>query len=653
MSTVEHIDLAVAADVLGCEIDAELSFTALGGTSLRAIELAARVERRYGRTVSVAALLGPEPLGGVLAAARSLPPTVAAVAGVDGTALAAPVQEAMLVGEQLHGGAPFHLLFSLDLRGSVDPERLRKVLAGLTRRHAGLRTMFVRGETGLRRRVLAHWEPTVRELLLPAGTDPVPAVQELLGAAAGGLLDPFRRPPVVFVVSPVGPSRTVLSLLVHHVLVDGWSVGLLLRELVAGLGGAEVTEAAPSMESVVAAARGPEIAARARRRAEELAGVPTTLELPSDVVRPARATRTGARLRFALSDAARDACAALARDAGVTRNAMLLAAWSLVIGRRTGLPEFPVGVVSAGRTAATWDVVGPCLTVVPVRCGVDDTGTAGAHVRRVAAGLREALASADVPFEELVAALELGGDDSRHPLVQVAFAAHDELVPDVVHAPGLTATVHEGHCGGTIYDAVLYVQQWASRPMLALEYATDVLAPDEATELATALDQALVDLSAADGLLANCRTTTPAQRDRLAGLGAGSVVPTDGGLWDSFAAVAAAGPDRIAVRDGETGRPLSYAELCAAAVAQSAELAAAGVRARDRVALAVGRSAQELVAILGVLRLGAAYTAIEADVPAPAVTAMLDAAGVQVVLGEDSRLAALGSFARPDTAAHR
>ena len=633
---MERIEtLKVAADVLGREVtaaDAErLSFTGLGGTSLRAIECAARIELRYGLTVPVPALLGPEPLAGVLNAAAPVTATPAVTVS-SGLRPATRVQQAMLVGEQLHGGTPFHLLFSVDLRGRVDPDRLRLVLATLTRRHAVLRTVFVRDGDGLERRVLPQWTPALLDL---PGLD-LPGIQAVLAPAAGRLLDPFRRPPVVFAVSPVDPSRTVLSLLVHHALVDGWSVGLLVRELVAGLGGADLEAVAPSLETVVAAERAGAVAERARLRAAALAGTPTTLELPTDAERPAHAGRAGTRLLFGLSDAARDACAALARDTATTRNAVLLAAWSLVVARRTALPEFVLGVVAAGRTAATLDVVGPCLTMVPVVCRIDDAGTVADHVGRTAAGLRTALEATDVPLEDIVAALELGGDDTRHPLVQVAFAAHDELIPEQLSAPGLTATVHEGHCGGTVYDAVLYVQRWADRPRLALEYATDALRPDEAAELAAALNQTLQEM-AAGAPLAEVRTMTPAQRDRLARLGAGPETARPAGIWQLFEASVAAGPDRIAVRDGDPARTLTYAELRHAAEIQSAKLAAAGVRAGDCVALAVRRSAREIVAVLGVLRLGAAYTGIEADVPPAAAAGMLAAAGAQVVLGDDDR----------------
>src|SRR6266545_2301986 len=311
---------------------------------------------------------------------------------------------------------------------------------------------------------------------------------------------------------------------------------------------------------------------------------------------------------------------------------------------RAAMPEFVMGMVSAGRTAAeSLEVVGPCMKLLPVACRIDDSGSVPDHLNRTAAALREALESTDVPFEDIVTALGLGGDDSCNPLVQVAFAAHDELVPDGLRTRDLTVEIREGHCGGTVYDAVLYVQRWDGQPRLALEYATSVLRADEAAELARAVDFTLVELAAApDGPLADVRTMTPAQRRRLESLGRGPAVDATAGLWQLFEAAARRDPDAVAVRDADPARALTYRQLLRAAEVQSAELAAAGVASGDCVALAVRRSAREILAILAILRIGAAYTGIERDIPAPAVATILDSAGARVVLGDDDRLAALG-----------
>ena len=160
----------------------------------------------------------------------------------------------MLFSEDLYGGSAFHLLFSANITGPLDVPGCA-ALARLTARHASLRTMFAREDDGtLRRQVPARWEPVVVEQPMPVlDNDPVAAVNALLRGAEKAHLRQFERPPVVFVLSRVAGRRAVL-LLAHHAVVDGWSVGLVWRELAAeyarGDGGATGVRPAPSMEPV-------------------------------------------------------------------------------------------------------------------------------------------------------------------------------------------------------------------------------------------------------------------------------------------------------------------------------------------------------------------------------------------------------------------
>src|SRR5256886_4674639 len=315
--------LPLAAGVLECaEADVRaragaLSFTRLGGTSLRAIEFSALLTRRRVLAVSPQALLGPEPLADVMRAAAPVVPSIVAL--VDRSERREPirVQQAMLFSEQLYGGCAFHLLFSAEIRGPVDHARLASALAWLTRRPAALRTVFVRDDDGgLRRRVLAQWTPVVIEQSLPApaGDGPVAAVHATLGPASGSLLRPYERPPVVFVLTRVTATHVVLSLLIHHAIADGWSIGLLWKELFARLALAAGTAPdgaqtlAPSVDPVIAHERSDAVARRARHPGPRRARGPTTVAVPSHLAPPARLRRRGAQPVLALTEGARRGC---------------------------------------------------------------------------------------------------------------------------------------------------------------------------------------------------------------------------------------------------------------------------------------------------------------------------------------------------------
>ncbi|HET6212943.1 MAG TPA: condensation domain-containing protein, partial [Micromonosporaceae bacterium] len=235
MTTFNADWAALAAGVLGLS-SAEVvrhapiaPFVMLGGTSLRAAEFVATAERTLRRTIDLTALLGPEPLALVVSAAREAPerlpvPAPRVTAGQARTATA--TQEAMVLSEGVHGGTAFHLLFSAEIRGPLDESRLIRALEVLTARHEALRSVFVADRADVRVRVLASWRPRLIRPSLPPGVGEaaVPMVHDLLAAASSTLLRPLEQPPVVFALTRVDPGHAVLSLLVHHAVVDGWSI---------------------------------------------------------------------------------------------------------------------------------------------------------------------------------------------------------------------------------------------------------------------------------------------------------------------------------------------------------------------------------------------------------------------------------------------
>ncbi|MFC1439459.1 amino acid adenylation domain-containing protein [Streptacidiphilus sp. N1-10] len=559
----------------------------------------------------------------------------------------------------LNGQAsPFHVMVSARITGPLDRDRLRAVLARVTRRHAALRTVFTRdAETGaLGTRVLADWQPVVVEQELPtvpADADPVQVLHRLLTPAVPAQLRPYEAPPVRFVLTAAGPGRHVLTLIGHHVVLDGWSIGLLWEEIAAdyaGTAGDAVgpgdADEAPGMELLAAAERTDAVAALTAERAAMLADWPTVVELPSDLDRPAVRTCAGVRLPFTITESARAGCVALAASLGVSRNAVLLGAWALVVARRTGRQRLLVGVPTVGRhNRSAMRVVGGATGLGPVACEIPEDGTVADYVRSTARALRELLRYGRVPFEDLVTGLTRGGDRSRNPLAQIAFGAHSELVPTVLPAGGVDFEICVGHTGGTAYDAMLHVLGWDAQPALELEYATSVLTAQEALDLAGSFEQALLELAAApDRPLAGVGTVSPAQRRRLDALERGPEATVDAGLWQLIEQVAVRTPDAPAVRAGVAPESiLTYRQLLDAAAELSARLAAAGVAEGDRVGLALRRSVDEIVAIAAVLRIGAAYVGIDAGNPPAANTAVLDGAQARVVLGDPDRLEALGA----------
>ncbi|WFE41073.1 amino acid adenylation domain-containing protein [Micromonospora sp. WMMD998] len=622
-------------------VDSQESFAALGGTSLRAMRLVARAERELGLRIDLADLLRPGPLTAALRRGGPLDRAEHRDRPASDRRPLLPAQHAMLVHEQQWPGTGYRLLFSLRCPGPARARHLRDCLDALTARHETLRTVFDADGDQPGRRVLRRWRPVLREQgRVTPGGDPVDVAHAHLADLAPGL-DPFRRPAAEWLLTELpGDESHVVSLLAHHALLDGWAVGLVLRELAAAYLGGTVPPAEPGVPpDVLLRSARPDDHLR-RRRAAQLAGAPQVVELPGRPAATDRPGRPGSRLTFTLGPEAAEACGDLARGAAVSRTAVLLAAWALVAARRCGVDDLLVGVPAAGRpTAELSEMVGLATRVVPVRCRWDDDAPAGTLAPAVADALADAVAAADLPFEALVTELGAAGAIDRNPLVQIGFAAHDELIPAELSGPAGTATVHEGHDGGAVFDAMLYLQAWGERPRFALEHRLAALSPAGAAELAEAFEATLVALAHARDLpLRTVRGMSERQRARLGEWGRGPDAGPGAGLWQAFAEQVCLRPGAVAVRGPEGST--TYAELHDLAERLSAELADAGVTTGSTVVVAAPGTTTEVVAVLATLRLGAAYVGIDADAPDERVATQLARCRPAAVVG-DPRVARL------------
>ncbi|WP_052457172.1 non-ribosomal peptide synthetase [Streptomyces sp. AcH 505] len=633
---------SVAALVLGREpADVRVaaqksSFVTLGGTSLSAVDLVARAER-LGLALDLSGLLGGDPLAVSLTATRPLPERAeshAPSSRLDRPATAG--ETTMLLSEGLGAGAPWRLLFSVDLYGELDREALLDAVQNLTDRHEALRTVYFEAPDGPRARVVSQWRARVRfnEWELAEGEAGVDTVHTMLSAASASLLSPFACPPVVFTLTKAGSTRHVLSLLIHHVVADGWSVGLLWRELFDHYRAAGPAGTAPGP------ADRPAIVAEhiAVRRIGELSGTPTVLELPSDLRRPEVFDGRGVRVPVRLDAQLGNQCAELAQACGVTRNVLLFAAWSAALARRAGVSQLLVGLSWVGRsTLAEQATVQLATSVLPVRCELAGGQTVRSYVEAVGRDVRAAIDSRDVPRKRFSNALGVRSDARRTPLTQVGFAAHDEMVPEQLDVAGLEARLYEGHCGGATFDALLYVQRWGEQPRLCVEYASSVLTPGDASLLVADFLTVLRQMTENHEGEITAVGATPAEASAP-----GTAPASPSGLWQLVEQLAGQNPlaPAAVVPDREA---LSYAGLVRAVEAQSAALYEAGVRDGDRVVIAVPRSAEEIVAVLATLRIGAAYIGLEPGAPAAVVRRVTELARPAVVLADPRRAAELAS----------
>ncbi len=360
----------------------------------------------------------------------------------------------------------------------------------------------------------------------------------------------------------------LLGLVLHHVVTDGWSTEILLRDL--GLlyrayGGGDGFEGAglaplPIDYADYAAWErehldlGPDLAFWR----EHLRGASSSLELPTDHPRPAVRGQRGASVHFELP---KDAVRGLARDSGVTSVVVLLAAFQVFLSQQTGQTDLVVGMPIANRGRAEIEgVVGFFVNTLALRTRLERARSFWTAVRAAHATTLDALAHQELPFDRLVEAIAPPRDTSRTPIFQVMFS-HVEAAT-IPELPGLDVTVEADSLETSKFDLLLLVEDQPDRLSATFEYDVALFDRTTVERFADRL-AVLVDAAARtpDAPLANLPTMSEAERRRVVREW-NPVSPNaapEGSLWDRFAAQAERTPAAVAIEDATTR--WTYAEL--------------------------------------------------------------------------------------------
>ncbi|MFD9409127.1 amino acid adenylation domain-containing protein [Streptomyces sp. NPDC059989] len=630
----EILDLSDGPDVLDA-FDTE-SFISLGGDSLRAMRLAAVLEERLALRVSILELLGGSPLADVLAAAVPAAPAAPepAQAGAAGAEQAlTPAQRGMWLMERVAGGSPYNLVFRCFIEdGRLDRGLFTKALAATAARHEGLRSVFREAADDVVQEILPAYTPELAEFTYDGPAEAFEGYVRRDSAELGRLpFDLAAEPAYRFAhygSGAQGDERCAVVLIAHHMVLDGFAVGYLLREVFE-----TYAELSDEQQHADRAPRDPgtPLSALTRRQEEtrsrgawdeqaefwkqHLDGVPSILELPADRQRPAIQDGAGDRLGLDLGPATTELVTRQARGLGITPYSFLLGAFGLALSRLSGSRKLLVGVPLLGRGASELQrLIAVAGNLVPVRIDVDDDAPVGDYLRAVHHSLGTAIEAGDLPFEELVARLGTERSLGCHPLVQVCFGMHDQLVPRELTAGALRVRVEEGHGGGSQFDLTMLIGH--ADPSLAghVEYATSVWNETEAQSFVSDFRAAVEELAASpEARLEDIRCISHEGRALLDEINeSGRDFPATS-LDALFREVAARRPGDVAVRDAS--HTLTYGQLAAAAAEQARLLRAAGVGPGDRVLVGVERSVAEAVAVLGVQWAGAAYVGIDPALP--------------------------------------
>ncbi|WP_405020634.1 amino acid adenylation domain-containing protein [Kitasatospora sp. NBC_00070] len=541
-----------------------------------------------------------------------------------------PLQEGLLFhalwsGETEGADDLYTSLTSLELHGPLDRALLAAAVDAVVNRHSALRARFSTGLTEhpvqlIADRVTVPWREY--DLTGLAGKAQAAELARIETAEAARRFDLTAPPLVRCALVPLGPDRHRLVLTRHHIVMDGWSTPVLLRELIAAYGGAEpagMPQVTPYADQLAWLA-GRDAAADTAAWRAALAG-PVAPTLLADVLGtpPAGPAGAGREIELPIPAELAAALTATARRYGLTLNTLVQGAWAILLGRLTGRDDVVFGATVSGRPSdipGVESMVGLFSNTVPVRFRPDQDEPVVEALERLQLQQSALLDHQYLGLAEIQAAAGAG------TLFDTLLVFENYPVdPDRLAARGLRVGAI-GHRGATHYPLTVLTLP-GEAPQLTVEYRPDVF--DAAT--ARAVGTRLLGLLAR--IAAEPRTPVGAleilaedeRHTLLVGWNATAREVGDATLPELFAARAAATPELTAVVCGD--RALTYAELAAKVELTARHLAALGVRPGQVVALALPRSADLVAALLGVLAAGAAYLPVDLDHPAERVALML------------------------------
>ncbi|WP_353122979.1 condensation domain-containing protein, partial [Planktothrix agardhii] len=542
---------------------------------------------------------------------------------------------------QLEGATgTYNMTGALSLSGSLQVEALKQALGSIIQRHEPLRTRFQTVD-GVPVQVIDPqpiWELTMVNL---AGKET--EAEKLAYQESQTPFDLTQSPLLRVTLLKLQPEKHILLINMHHIISDGWSIGVFIREL-SYLYGAFVAGKEPTLPTLPIQyadfavwqrewLQGKVLAAQLEYWKRQLAAAPPLLELPTDRPRPAIQTFQGKTERFQLDSKLTQQLKTLSQQSGCTLFMTLLAAFGVVLSRYSGQTDIVIGSAIANRNRREIEgLIGFFVNTLALRLDLSEKPSFAAFLKQVQAVTQDAYEHQDLPFEMLVEELQLERKLDRNPLVQVMFALQN-AANEAWNLPGLTiaemsweldsvrfdlevhlSEVNDGIAGYCCYKIDLFDGATIAR---LLEHFQNLLRaiivnPQESVSLLPLLSeqeqkQLLVDWN---------QTKTDYPQEQC--------------IHQLFESQVERTPDAIAVVFEE--QSLTYSELNCLANQLAHYLQKSGVKPDELVGICLERSLDMIVGLLAILKVGGAYVPIDPDYPQERISFMLQDTQVKVIL---------------------
>jgi amino acid adenylation domain-containing protein len=555
-------------------------------------------------------------------------------------------QQRLLFLDQLEPGSPFYNVpQAISIKGRLNVPALRSTFAEIVRRHEALRTTFSERDGSpvqIIAKSLTLELPLIDLTALPEFERETEA-SRLAKEEAEQPFDLTTGPLIRGRLLAVGDNAHVLLFTMHHVVSDGWSMGVLFRELGAIYEAFADERPSPLPELPIQYAdyavwqrewlQGEALQNQIAYWKTKLAGAPPLLELPTDRPRPAIQHFHGAKQVRHLPRSLIENLKQVSLEERVTLFMTLLAAFKVLLWRYTNQDDIVVGSPIANRTRAeTEELIGFFVNTLVLRTNLAGNPTFRDLLKRVKEMALGAYDHQDVPFEKLVEDLRPDRDPGRNPLFQVSFVLQN-ATRSKLELSGLTLEPLEIHSGTTKFDLSLSILEGVDGLKATWEYDTDLF---DNARMSRMVDHFQVLL---EGIVANPATrlselpllTTAEQQQILVEWNQTLTVSPDRRcIHELFEQQAERTPEAVAVVFEDS--KLTYRELNCRSNQLAHYLRAAGARADVLVGLCLERSAEILVGLLGILKAGAAYLPLEPDYPAERLRFILENAGAPILV---------------------
>ncbi|MFJ2774002.1 non-ribosomal peptide synthase/polyketide synthase [Streptomyces sp. NPDC087300] len=655
----EEILCTLFAEVLGLDrVGIDDDFFTLGGHSLLATRLVSRIRQGLDAEVSIRQVFDKPTVAALAealtAAGRARSPLAPQVRP-ERLPLSYAQRSMWLLHKLEPESTAYNIPTTLRMTGDLDTGALRAALADVVARHESLRTVYAEDKEGDHQIVLPADEARPALPVVACGRE---QLADRIAEATRYVFDLSAELPLRATLFEVAHDEHVLLLLVHHIASDAWSRVPLARDLTTAYtarAGGSAPEFAPlpvsyadyalwQRDALGGVDDADSVLARQQDYwAAQLSGLPEELQLPADRPRPAVGGYRGDRTVFTVPGDVHRRLGALARETGSSVFMVVQAALAALLNRIGAGDDIPVGTPVAGRTdSALDDLVGYFINTLVLRTDASGDPTFRELLDRVRRTDLEAYAHQDLPFEQLAEIVNPVRTPGRHPLVQVTLNVTHVDAGSVARLPGLDVTFEHAEVTGAKFDLAFSLAEERTEEgepvgmMGALDYRTELFDAATADELAQRLLRVLTDaVTHPDRPLSRIDLLGAADRERVLveWNGATGGEPPTLTLPERVSARARVSPDAVAVSDENSS--VTYGELVGRADRLARYLAAQGAGAERFVAVAMPRGVDAVVALLGVLRAGAAYVPVDPEYPVERIAYMLEDAAPVLVLASD------------------